>query len=88
MVFYERRHPLCAHVFLANERVCISLYTILQQCHILMLFDRSHPSRCVICNVVVYYSVYKQNINYKMAKFSVNYMATCFGYILAILRPT
>ena len=24
LVFYERRHPICAHVFLADERVRIS----------------------------------------------------------------
>ena len=38
-------------------------------------------------NIAVYYSVYK-HINHKMTKFSINYMATCFGYIMTILRPT
>jgi hypothetical protein len=31
MVFYERRHPIRAHVFLASEGARIS-YTILPQC--------------------------------------------------------
>ena len=43
VVFYERRLPICAHVFLANERVRISLYTILQQCQITHLNAFNSP---------------------------------------------
>jgi hypothetical protein len=32
------------------------------------------PSRCVISNVVAYYSVYKHNIIHKTTRFTINYM--------------
>jgi hypothetical protein len=34
--------------------------------------------------VVLYYSVHKHNIIHK-TRFTISYMATCFGYIIAIL---
>jgi hypothetical protein len=48
-------------------------------------FDRSHP--VVSCKSSGILSVHKHNNIDKTTRFTINYMVTCFSYMIAIYRP-